>query len=243
MFLMGPGQQFDSELDTVAGGAQGDPFQGVEQGGGEGEKKPNVVGVLVVPLDSESETASPVPTKSKLAKVEITTGIVKVVDDCRLTCTNSFHCSNQFTRAQSVTTRTGTSRDSSVTCTITTGLRCWTWGSPFGPSRDPQRGTTRGSAMLAGSPSSTRTGGNTLVPNTGAFILCVPKLSMCPVAPRADQDLWTTYLGKQKRSDWRTRVGGWTRGRMGSSFVRGIVSCLSCCISFVPPIYCNMYPA
>ena len=42
MFLVGPGQQFDSELDTVAGGAtmaQGDPFQGVEsrieeQGGG-----------------------------------------------------------------------------------------------------------------------------------------------------------------------------------------------------------------
>ena len=42
MFLLGPGQQFDSELDTVAGGAtmaQGDPFQGVEskseeQGGG-----------------------------------------------------------------------------------------------------------------------------------------------------------------------------------------------------------------
>jgi hypothetical protein len=42
LFLVGPGQQFDSELDTAAGGATmapGDPFQGVEsrseeQGGG-----------------------------------------------------------------------------------------------------------------------------------------------------------------------------------------------------------------
>ena len=86
MFLVGPGQPFDLELDTVAGGAQGDPFQGVEQGGG--EKKPNVVaGVLAVPLESESESEKPVPTKSKQAKVETTAGVVKVVDDCRLTCT------------------------------------------------------------------------------------------------------------------------------------------------------------
>ena len=83
MFLVGPGQQFDSELDTVAGGAtmaQGDPFQGVEskseeQGGG--EHKPNVVaGVLTVSLESEKAG----PTKSKQAKVEPTARVAKVVD-------------------------------------------------------------------------------------------------------------------------------------------------------------------
>ena len=83
MFLVGPGQQFDSELDTAAGGgtvAPGDPFEGVEsrseeQGGG--EHKPNVVaGALVVALESEKAG----PTKSNQAKVETTVGVAKVVD-------------------------------------------------------------------------------------------------------------------------------------------------------------------
>ena len=83
LFLVGPGQQFDSELDTAAGGATtapGDPFQGVEsrseeQGGG--EQKPNVVaGALAVSLESEKAG----PTKSKQAKVEPTVGVAKVVD-------------------------------------------------------------------------------------------------------------------------------------------------------------------
>ena len=82
MFLLGPGQQFDSELDTVGGGAtmaQGDPFQGVESRSEEqgGEHKPNVVaGVLAVSLEPEKAG----PTKSKQAKVEPTAGVAKVVD-------------------------------------------------------------------------------------------------------------------------------------------------------------------
>ena len=80
MFLVGPGQQFDSELDTVPGGAtmaQGDPFQGVESRSEEQEHKPNVVaGALAVSLESEKAG----PTKSKQAKVEPTVGVAKVVD-------------------------------------------------------------------------------------------------------------------------------------------------------------------
>ena len=86
LFLVGPGQQFDPELDTAAGGvttAPGDPFQGVEQGeeeqagGGEqaGEQKPNVVAGAVSP-----EAEKPGPTKSTQAKVETTVVVAKVVE-------------------------------------------------------------------------------------------------------------------------------------------------------------------
>ena len=87
MFLVGPGQQFDSELDTAAGGgtvAPGDPFEGVESRSEEQgvesrseEHKPNVVaGALVVALEAEKAG----PTKSNQAKVETTVVVAKVVD-------------------------------------------------------------------------------------------------------------------------------------------------------------------
>ena len=80
LFLVGPGHQFDPELDAAAGDvttAPGDPFQGVEQAGEEqkhvvagGEEQKHVVARAVSPEAEEPGPTQPkVETNVVLAKV------------------------------------------------------------------------------------------------------------------------------------------------------------------------------
>ena len=77
LFLVGPGQNFDPELDSVAV-VPGDPFEGLGEsrgeGQGEGEIKPNVA-AGALPLEGGEAGA----TESKLARVEIPVVVAKVV--------------------------------------------------------------------------------------------------------------------------------------------------------------------
>ena len=76
LFLVGPGHQFDPELDVAAGDvttAPDDPFQGVEQAGEEqagGEEQKHVVARAVSPEAEEpGPTQTKVETNVVLAKV------------------------------------------------------------------------------------------------------------------------------------------------------------------------------
>ena len=78
LFLVGPGQNFDPELDSVAV-VPGDPFEGLgeSKGEGQGEIKPDVAAVAL-PLEGGEAGA----TESKLARVEIPVVVAKVVVLC-----------------------------------------------------------------------------------------------------------------------------------------------------------------